>query len=127
MGCSLCQPGDDNQQDDEYAPPRAPSAADEDVIGQEFFTALDADGFRHGFKPSFTIEQRYNLDNRDQGDKQRFSALNDENGVWPCTFVGACSNVCPKHVDPAGAIQQAKAAAVPYWAASMVTKDKKEA
>ena len=76
---------------------------------------------------AIALAQRYNLDNRDQGDKQRFSALNDENGVWPCTFVGACSNVCPKHVDPAGAIQQAKAAAVPYWAASMVTKDKKEA
>ena len=34
--------------------------------------------------------------------------LNGENGVWPCTFVGYCSDVCPKHVDPAAAIQPSK-------------------
>jgi len=34
--------------------------------------------------------------------------LNGDNGVWPCTFVGFCSEVCPKHVDPAAAIQQSK-------------------
>jgi fumarate reductase iron-sulfur subunit len=31
--------------------------------------------------------------------------------VWDCTFVGECSAACPKGVDPAGAIQQAKLAA----------------
>lgn len=34
--------------------------------------------------------------------------LNSDNGVWTCTFVGYCSEVCPKHVDPAAAIQQGK-------------------
>ena len=34
--------------------------------------------------------------------------LNSQNGVWNCTFVGYCSEVCPKHVDPAAAIQQGK-------------------
>ena len=34
--------------------------------------------------------------------------LNGQNGVWSCTFVGFCSEVCPKHVDPAAAIQQGK-------------------
>jgi fumarate reductase iron-sulfur subunit len=29
-------------------------------------------------------------------------------GVWECTFVGACSEVCPAHVDPASALQQLK-------------------
>ena len=29
-------------------------------------------------------------------------------GVWGCTFVGECTRVCPKHVDPAGAIQRYK-------------------
>ena len=29
-------------------------------------------------------------------------------GIWECSFVGACSQVCPKDVDPAGAIQQTK-------------------
>jgi len=30
--------------------------------------------------------------------------------IWECTFVGECSVVCPKDVDPAGAIQQEKVA-----------------
>lgn len=65
------------------------------------------------------LAHRYNLDSRDTGAKQRYTALNDPNGIWPCTFVGYCSEVCPKHVDPAGAIQQSKAAAMPYWAMSL--------
>ena len=47
-------------------------------------------------------------DNRDHGKKQRMPQLNGQNGVWSCTFVGYCSEVCPKHVDPAAAIQQGK-------------------
>lgn len=65
------------------------------------------------------LAHRYNLDSRDDASKQRFNVLNDSNGIWPCTFVGYCSTVCPKSVDPAGAIQQAKAQAVPYWAMSL--------
>ncbi|WP_067704266.1 MULTISPECIES: succinate dehydrogenase/fumarate reductase iron-sulfur subunit [unclassified Erwinia] len=67
-----------------------------------------------GLNPEFigpaaiTLAHRYNLDNRDKGKKQRMAQLNGENGVWPCTFVGYCSEVCPKHVDPAAAIQQSK-------------------
>jgi fumarate reductase iron-sulfur subunit len=34
--------------------------------------------------------------------------LSDHAGMWGCTFVGECTQVCPKHVDPAGAIQQFK-------------------
>lgn len=65
------------------------------------------------------LAHRYNLDSRDTGAKYRFTVLNESNGIWPCTFVGYCSEVCPKHVDPAGAIQQSKAAAIPYWAMSL--------
>ncbi len=36
--------------------------------------------------------------------------LNGGNGVWSCTFVGYCSEVCPKHANPAAAIQQGKTA-----------------
>lgn len=68
------------------------------------------------------LAHRYNLDNRDEGSKERLRVMNEENGVWPCTFVGYCSEVCPKHVDPAGAIQQAKAQAVPVWAMSLLNK-----
>lgn len=69
-----------------------------------------------GLNPEFlgpaviTLAQRYNLDNRDHGAKERMSMLNSDNGVWSCTFVGYCSQVCPKHVDPAAAVQQGKAA-----------------
>ncbi|MDU7647224.1 MAG: succinate dehydrogenase/fumarate reductase iron-sulfur subunit [Klebsiella michiganensis] len=49
-----------------------------------------------------------NEDSRDHGKKERMAQLNGQNGVWTCTFVGYCSEVCPKHVDPAAAIQQGK-------------------
>lgn len=67
-----------------------------------------------GLNPEFigpaaiTLAHRYNLDNRDHGKQQRMAKLNGQNGVWSCTFVGYCSEVCPKHVDPAAAIQQGK-------------------
>lgn len=54
------------------------------------------------------LAHRYNLDSRDRGKAKRMPLLNGDNGVWPCTFVGFCSEVCPKHVDPAAAIQQGK-------------------
>ncbi|UJD77217.1 succinate dehydrogenase/fumarate reductase iron-sulfur subunit [Photorhabdus luminescens] len=67
-----------------------------------------------GLNPEFigpaaiTLAHRYNLDDRDHGKKKRMPQLNSQNGVWSCTFVGYCSEVCPKHVDPAAAIQQGK-------------------
>ena len=41
-------------------------------------------------------------------------------GVWPCTFVGECSVVCPKQVDPAGAIQRYKVSAAADWIRSLL-------
>ncbi|WP_433430859.1 succinate dehydrogenase iron-sulfur subunit [Nonomuraea sp. CA-141351] len=55
---------------------------------------------------AIALAQRYNLDSRDMGD--RFDVLNLEDAVWGCTFVGECTRVCPKHVDPAEAIQRYK-------------------
>lgn len=57
---------------------------------------------------AIALAHRYNLDSRDRGKAERMPLLNSDNGVWPCTFVGFCSEVCPKHVDPAAAIQQGK-------------------
>jgi len=54
------------------------------------------------------LAHRYNLDSRDQGRAERLNILADHDGAWNCSFVGACSEVCPKHVDPAAAIQQMK-------------------
>ena len=40
--------------------------------------------------------------------KAAWSSSIPENGVWSCTAVGYCSEVCPKHVDPANAVNQNK-------------------
>jgi fumarate reductase iron-sulfur subunit len=67
-----------------------------------------------GLDPKFigpaaiALAQRYNLDNRDQGASGRQAVLSEHAGIWGCTFVGECTRVCPKHVDPAGAIQRYK-------------------
>ncbi len=48
---------------------------------------------------------RYISDNRDLGFNERLNVLDSKQGVWRCHFSGACSEVCPKGVDPALAIQ----------------------
>ena len=68
----------------------------------------------YGLEPGFigpaaiALAQRYNLDSRDQGGDERLDVLSQHDGIWGCTFVGECTEVCPKHVDPAGAIQRYK-------------------
>jgi fumarate reductase iron-sulfur subunit len=75
----------------------------------------------YGLDPQFigpaaiALAQRYNLDSRDQGAQQRLDVLSQHEGIWACTFVGECTQVCPKHVDPAGAIQQYKLTATKEW------------
>ena len=59
--------------------------------------------------------QRYNMDSRDQGRDQRQEVIMEHDGIWECTFVGECSVVCPKDVDPAGAIQRAKLKGTMDW------------
>jgi len=54
------------------------------------------------------LARRYNLDSRDQGTGERLPFIAHSAGVWECSFVGECSVVCPKGVDPAKAIQQSK-------------------
>jgi fumarate reductase iron-sulfur subunit len=69
---------------------------------------------------AIALAQRYNLDSRDQGAPGRGEILDDHGGIWDCTFVGECSRVCPKHVDPAGAIQQYKLTRSVHWFTSFV-------
>jgi fumarate reductase iron-sulfur subunit len=59
---------------------------------------------------AIALGHRYNLDSRDQGRSQRDEVLGVDTGIWDCTFVGECSVVCPKDVDPAAAIQRTKVA-----------------
>jgi fumarate reductase iron-sulfur subunit len=75
----------------------------------------------YGLDPQFAgpaaiaLAQRYNRDSRDQGSEQRHDLLSQHEGIWACTFVGECSQACPKNVDPAGAIQQYKLTATIEW------------
>jgi fumarate reductase iron-sulfur subunit len=66
------------------------------------------------------LAQRYNKDSRDEGNRQRQELIWADDGIWDCTFVGECSAVCPKHVDPAGAIQQAKVESTLGWFQSFI-------
>jgi fumarate reductase iron-sulfur subunit len=75
----------------------------------------------YGLDPTFlgpaaiALAQRYNLDSRDQGARERLEILSQHDGIWGCTFVGECTKVCPKDVDPAGAIQRYKLKAALEW------------
>ena len=64
---------------------------------------------------ALALAHRYNRDSRDQGRSQRLDIMLQQEALWECTFVGECSKVCPKNVDPAGAIQQAKVDAAKHW------------
>ncbi|NDV12531.1 succinate dehydrogenase/fumarate reductase iron-sulfur subunit [Crenobacter caeni] len=63
-----------------------------------------------GLNPDFlgpgaiALLHRYNLDSRDGGQAERMEMINAELGVFNCTAVGYCSEVCPKMVDPANAV-----------------------
>ncbi len=68
---------------------------------------------------------RYNKDTRDKITNKRMDSLTSKDGVWKCSFIGECSNVCPKSVDPAGAIQKMKVMGVLHSAKSIVKRKKK--
>ena len=77
---------------------------------------------QYGLNPDFigpgvlALLHRYNADSRDGARAQRMELVNAEEGVWSCTAVGYCSEVCPKQVDPANAVNQNKtASAIDYF------------
>lgn len=80
----------------------------------------------YGLDSSFTgpaalaLAERYNLDSRDGGQEARKDVLTAHEGIWECTYVGECTQVCPKDVDPAGAIQMLKLSYALDWAKSLV-------
>ncbi len=57
---------------------------------------------------SLTQAHRYNADSRDDGMKERKDSALGPHGAFRCHFAGACSEACPKGVDPAFAIQLLK-------------------
>ena len=64
---------------------------------------------------AIALAHRYNLDSRDEGNRESFDVLNAANGLWACSYANECSQVCPKHVDPAMAINQAKLTGALQW------------
>jgi len=69
---------------------------------------------QYGLNEAFTgpavlaLLHRYNADSRDGAKAERMQVVNAEEGVWGCTLVGYCSEVCPKDVDPAAAVNRNK-------------------
>jgi fumarate reductase iron-sulfur subunit len=74
------------------------------------YSACPIVGLEEGFlgPAVMALAQRYNLDSRDDGARERLDVLSTPEGVWGCTFVGECTTACPKGVDPASAIQRYK-------------------
>lgn len=75
----------------------------------------------YGLTPKFigpaaiSMAHRWNSDSRDGGRDARQEEVATGEGVWECSFVGACSEVCPEHVDPASALQQVKIKSTVDW------------
>ncbi|MGO9412331.1 MAG: succinate dehydrogenase/fumarate reductase iron-sulfur subunit [Spirochaetia bacterium] len=68
---------------------------------------------------------RYSSDSRDEGEKLRLDKLDSMDGVWGCEYAGACSEVCPKGVDPALTIQLTKLALMRLRLTGKTNRDKR--
>ena len=66
------------------------------------------------------MAHRYNLDNRDHGKAQRMPLLNGKTVFGAVISLSYCSEVCPKHVDPASAINQGKVESAKDYVISML-------
>ena len=76
------------------------------------YAACPQFGLNHDFigPGMMALVQRYNLDSRDSASAQRMELVaSEKEGVYHCSAVGYCSEVCPKHVDPASAVNINKA------------------
>ena len=69
---------------------------------------------------AIALGHRYNVDSRDEGTEERNEVFRGEGTVFSCSYANECSEVCPKHVDPAAAVNQAKFGAVIDWAKGLV-------
>jgi fumarate reductase iron-sulfur subunit len=70
---------------------------------------------------AIALGHRYNMDSRDEGQHERNEIFRGEGTVFSCSYANECSEVCPKHVDPAAAVNQAKFNAVIDWLTGFVT------
>lgn len=74
------------------------------------YAACPIYGFNNDFigPAAASTAYRYTLDNRVDDKEKRLNNLIGKNGIWECTHVGECSVVCPKNVDPNGALVKLK-------------------
>ena len=68
---------------------------------------------------AIALGHRYSIDSRDEGAAERAEILRGEGTVFSCSYANECSEVCPKNVDPAAAVNQAKFKAVIDWARNL--------
>ena len=68
---------------------------------------------------------RFSIDSRDGSGMERIAVVDSKEGLWGCEFVGACSLVCPKGVDPALAIQEMKIEAMKQKLLRLISRGKK--
>jgi fumarate reductase iron-sulfur subunit len=54
-------------------------------------------------------------DSRDGARRERLAAVGGEHGCWRCHSLYNCTEVCPKHLSPTGAIKGLKRAIVGDW------------
>jgi fumarate reductase iron-sulfur subunit len=64
---------------------------------------------------AIALAHRYNEDSRDEGEAERYPVIASHEGIWSCSYANECSEVCPKHVDPAAAIQRSKLLSALQW------------
>ncbi len=69
---------------------------------------------------AIALGHRYSIDSRDEGAAERNEIFRGEGTVFSCSFANECSEVCPKNVDPAAAVNQAKFNAVLDWMTGLV-------
>jgi fumarate reductase iron-sulfur subunit len=74
---------------------------------------------------AIALGHRYNMDSRDEGQVDRNEIFRGEGSVFMCSYANECSEVCPKNVDPAAAVNQAKLNAVIDWATGLIVKREK--
>lgn len=100
--------------------PHLQSPADREKIDQTSqcikcmlcYSACPVYGLDKGFlgPAAGALAYRYQVDSREEetNKKTRMNRVTGKHDVWDCSFVGECSVVCPKRVDPALALQRLK-------------------
>jgi succinate dehydrogenase/fumarate reductase iron-sulfur protein len=65
-------------------------------------------GYRRDFLGPAALNRAMVLiaDSRDEMREERLRAVTGADGAWRCHYIHACTEVCPKGLDPAGAIRQ---------------------